>query len=156
MNKARERPVDANPKNPLTVRSGWWLLPVFSAVLLGCSSDVVAADQLPDPPDLVEERSETVSGADGVGLTVYEVGNRNGPAVVFVHSFSQNYLTWDRQVSGPLAQEFHLVGFDMRGHGTSEKPLDPGSYTSPEVWADDLAAVLQARSLERPVLVGSS
>jgi pimeloyl-ACP methyl ester carboxylesterase len=49
-----------------------------------------------------------------------------------------------------------MVTFDNRGHGTSGKPLDPGSYTDERLWADDLAAVIDQTGLDRPVLVAWS
>ena len=48
------------------------------------------------------------------------------------------------------------VAYDLRGHGASDQPLDPAAYRGSRVWADDLAAVLAAKRLERPVLVGWS
>jgi pimeloyl-ACP methyl ester carboxylesterase len=76
--------------------------------------------------------------------------------IVFVHGFSGSHLSWERQFSGPLAKEFHLVAFDLRGHGASEKPLQKELYTDPTLWAADLAAVIKAKNLNRPVLVGWS
>ena len=49
-----------------------------------------------------------------------------------------------------------MVTFDLRGHRASERPLDAGAYTDAQPWADDLAAVIDATGLERPVLVGWS
>lgn len=99
---------------------------------------------------------EMISGGGGLDLAIYEAGNPDGPPVVFIHGFSQNHLTWERQFTGPLADEFRLVAFDLRGHGASDKPLDAASYTDSSLWAEDIAAVIQAKALERPVLVGWS
>jgi pimeloyl-ACP methyl ester carboxylesterase len=55
-----------------------------------------------------------------------------------------------------LAEEFRLVAFDNRGHGMSEKPLGADSYRDPQLWADDLAAVIDQLGLDRPVLVAWS
>jgi pimeloyl-ACP methyl ester carboxylesterase len=49
-----------------------------------------------------------------------------------------------------------MVTFDNRGHGRSEKPLDPASYADERLWADDLAAVIDQTRLERPVVVAWS
>jgi pimeloyl-ACP methyl ester carboxylesterase len=87
---------------------------------------------------------------------VYEAGNPAGRPIVLIHGFLGNHLNWSSQFGGPLAGEFRLVSYDLRGHGASDKPLDPESYTSSATWADDLAAVIRARGLERPVLVGWS
>jgi pimeloyl-ACP methyl ester carboxylesterase len=100
--------------------------------------------------------AEKVVGGGGSNLAVYEAGKADGRPIVFIHGFSGNYLTWERLFSGPLAAEFRLVAFDLRGHGASDKPLGAASYTDLRMWADDLAAVIQARQLDRPVLVGWS
>jgi pimeloyl-ACP methyl ester carboxylesterase len=49
-----------------------------------------------------------------------------------------------------------MVTFDNRGHGMSEKPLDPGCYADERLWADDLAAVIDQTDLGRPVVVAWS
>jgi non-heme chloroperoxidase len=131
-------------------------LVLFLPFLCLACSDVVAADQDPPPPHIIDERSELIQGGGGVGLTVYEAGNLNGPSIVFIHGFSQNHLAWERQFASSLAEEFHLVGFDLRGHGASEQPLEAEAYTDSRLWADDLAAVIQQKGLERPVVVGWS
>jgi len=48
------------------------------------------------------------------------------------------------------------VAYDLRGHGMSEAPLGPEHYSDGELWADDLAAIIDQLGLERPVLVGWS
>lgn len=98
----------------------------------------------------------TVSGGGGLNLATYEAGNSDAPAIMFIHGFTGSHLTWQRQFSGPLAEEFHLVAFDIRGHGASDKPLGMEHYTDPALWAADLAAVIEAKNLSRPVLVGWS
>jgi pimeloyl-ACP methyl ester carboxylesterase len=65
-------------------------------------------------------------------------------------------MCWSRQTSGPLADDFRLVTFDLRGHGMSEKPLDPGRYVQARLWADDVNAVIEQLALDRPVLVAWS
>jgi pimeloyl-ACP methyl ester carboxylesterase len=98
----------------------------------------------------------TIAGGGGLPLTVYEGGNAAGPPIVFIHGFTGSYLSWERQLAGPLAEEFRLVAYDFRGHGASDKPLDRSKYTDGTLWADDLDAVIRARTLDRPVLVGWS
>jgi non-heme chloroperoxidase len=61
-----------------------------------------------------------------------------------------------KQCQSPLADEFRLVAFDLRGHGMSEAPLEPEHYTGGRLWADDLAAVSDELRLDRLVLVGWS
>ncbi len=97
-----------------------------------------------------------VEGAGGVPLSVQQSGNKDGPGILFIHGFSQSYISWRVQRSSALADEFHLVSLDLRGHGASGKPWDAESYASTEIYADDIAAVMAATGVNRPVLVGWS
>jgi non-heme chloroperoxidase len=101
-------------------------------------------------------RVDRIAGAGGVELAIHEAGRPGAPAIIFIHGFSQNSLTWERQLRSSLADEFHLIAYDMRGHGGSDKPLDAAQYTDGARWADELAAVIRARNLQRPVVVGWS
>ncbi|CAN5704565.1 alpha/beta hydrolase [soil metagenome] len=97
-----------------------------------------------------------VRATDGTRLAVYEGGNPAGPGILLVHGFAQSHLCFDAQFSGALAERCRLVTYDLRGHGASEQPRDAAAYQGSHVWADDLAAVLEAKRLERTVLVGWS
>jgi pimeloyl-ACP methyl ester carboxylesterase len=99
--------------------------------------------------------SDKIVGGGGVNLSIYEAGESGGRPIVFIHGFTQNSLTWDRQFAS-LAERFHLIAYDLRGHGSSDKPLEAAKYTDSSLWAEDLAAVIRTRNLERPVLVGWS
>ena len=98
----------------------------------------------------------TVEGGGGLRLHVREWGRADGPAILFIHGLSQNHLCWARQYGSALAGEFRLVAYDLRGHGMSEAPLEPQHYTDAELWADDVAAIIEQLGLDRPVLVGWS
>ena len=63
---------------------------------------------------------------------------------------------WEAQTASTLRDEFRLVAVDLRGHGMSDAPPEAEQYTNSELWADDLAAVIEQLGLERPVLVGWS
>ena len=43
---------------------------------------------------------------------------------------------------------------DLRGHGLSDKPRD--AYGDSRLWADDVASIIDALNLDRPVLSGWS
>jgi non-heme chloroperoxidase len=98
----------------------------------------------------------TVHGGGDLQLHAREWGNPAGRAILFIHGIWQSLLCWSKQYESPLADEFRLVAFDNRGHGMSDKPLEPEHYTDGRLWADDVAAVLEHLRLERPVLVGWS
>ena len=97
-----------------------------------------------------------ILGGGGLRLHAREWGNPEGPAIVFIHGWSQSDLCWLKQVHGDLAGRFRMVTFDLRGHGLSEKPAGPENYADGQSWADDLAAVIDQTGLERPILVAWS
>jgi non-heme chloroperoxidase len=97
-----------------------------------------------------------VTTPDGLTISAQEWGNPSGPGIVFIHGFSQSHLSWMRQTDGELAKEFHIVTYDLRGHGNSDKPLDAARYRDSKAWGDEVQAVIDAAGLKRPVLVGWS
>jgi non-heme chloroperoxidase len=111
------------------------------------------------PPSFGEDmkgKALSVTTPDGLTISAQEYGNPNGPGIVFIHGFSQSNLSWMRQTNSDLAKEFHIVTYDLRGHGNSDKPLDKARYWDNKAWADELQAVIDAAGLKRPVLVGWS
>lgn len=134
---------------------GWHrCLPLLSLLSLACTEGHSAPTSNDLPPAVVT--SETIVGGGGVRLNVREAGNPEGPPIVFIHGFTGSHLTWERQFNAQLARDFRLVTYDLRGHGESDKPLEPEHYTDSARWAEDLAAVIEAKRLDRPVLVGWS
>jgi pimeloyl-ACP methyl ester carboxylesterase len=99
---------------------------------------------------------EFVAAPDGVRLATYEWGNPAGPELLLIHGFAQAHLCFAPQFDSEIARDFRIVAYDHRGHGASDKPADPKAYQSGEILAKDLAAVLDAKRLKRPVLVGWS
>ncbi|MEV5873932.1 SDR family oxidoreductase [Streptomyces sp. NPDC052101] len=90
----------------------------------------------------------------GVELCVAELGDPQQPTVVLVHGYPDSKEVWS-EVAVRLADRFHVVLYDVRGHGrsTAPKPLR-GGFTLAKL-TDDFLAVVDAVSPDRPVhLVG--
>ncbi|MBO7935230.1 SDR family oxidoreductase [Streptomyces sp. S9] len=90
----------------------------------------------------------------GIELSVAELGDPGRPTVVLVHGYPDSKEVWS-QVAARLAGDFHVVLYDVRGHGasTAPKPLR-GGFTL-EKLTDDFLAVVDTVSPDRPVhLVG--
>jgi len=110
-------------------------------------------DQAPPPVPIA---TREVLGGGGLKLHAREWGNPQGPPLLFIHGWSQSDLCWLNQVRGDLASTSRMVTFDLRGHGLSDKPARPESYADGQLWADDIAAVIDQAGLEQPVLVAWS
>ncbi len=90
--------------------------------------------------------------ADGVAVHA-DHWRGDGTPFLLVHGLASNLRLWDG-VAEVLASFGHaVVALDIRGHGRSDKP-DSG-YDLATV-AADLAALMTALDLERPVAVGQS
>lgn len=147
--EASAHPTRAEASRPLPIDRRAVLAAGLAGVLAAASAPVARAET----PGL---RFSVVEGAGGVPLNVVEAGPADGPEILFLHGMSQSYLAWDGQLRSDLAKRFRLVAFDLRGHGNSGKPWKPQDYEGSQVWADDVAAVIAARRLRRPTLVGWS
>jgi len=101
-------------------------------------------------------KTKTVKGAAGVNLHVSEDGASNGTPILLIHGWSQSQLCWAKQFESSLRDECRIVALDLRGHGMSDAPAELAQYTDGDKWAEDIAAVIDALELERPILVGWS
>jgi non-heme chloroperoxidase len=98
-----------------------------------------------------------ISAPDGLRLAVYDGGNPQGRETLFIHDFSQSALCFKDLFESPdLARRFRLTAFDIRGHGSSAKPLDPERYRDDRTFAGDIKAAMEALELKRPVVVAWS
>ncbi|MEW2303301.1 SDR family oxidoreductase [Streptomyces sp. NPDC006655] len=102
----------------------------------------------------IEDARERRVRTGGVDLCVLELGDPSAPTVVLVHGYPDSKEVWS-EVATRLADRFHVVLYDVRGHGrsTAPKPLR-GGFTLAKL-TDDFLAVADAVSPDRPVhLVG--
>lgn len=98
-----------------------------------------------------------VLGAGGVPLNTVEAGDKTKPGILLIHGFGQSQNSFQAQLeSVELTRDFHLVAFDLRGHGNSGKPWKPEDYKNSKIWADDVVAVMDATGLQKAVVVGWS
>ncbi|MET7476479.1 SDR family oxidoreductase [Streptomyces sp. NPDC005648] len=100
----------------------------------------------------LEEARERRVRTGGIELCVAELGRAGQPTVVLVHGYPDSKEVWS-EIAPRLAERFHVVLYDVRGHGrsTAPKPLR-GGFTL-EKLTDDFLAVIDAVSPGRPVHV---
>ncbi|MFJ3584439.1 SDR family oxidoreductase [Streptomyces sp. NPDC090127] len=90
----------------------------------------------------------------GIELCVAELGDADRPTVLLVHGYPDSKEVWS-EVAHRLAERFHVVLYDVRGHGRSTAPTPLRGGFTLEKLTDDFLAVADAVSPDRPVhLVG--
>ena len=88
------------------------------------------------------------------GVKVFYEAHGEGRAVLLSHGYSATAEMWRRQVKY-LSPEYRVIVWDMRGHGQSDSPDDPGAYSEEET-VGDMAAILDACGADKAVIGGLS
>lgn len=79
-------------------------------------------------------------------------GNPDGPVVMMAHAMGTSHRIWDLQIDA-LADRYHLLRYDWRGHGDSGAPHGP--YTLPQ-FLDDAVGLMDVLGLEAVHWIGIS
>lgn len=99
-----------------------------------------------------------VEVGEGVALATYTWGEADAPTVVMVHGFASStrdtwVLTgWARMLE---REGYRVLGIDLRGHGSSEKPHDADGYTVRSL-ASDVETVLDTFLVDEAFYLGYS
>lgn len=101
--------------------------------------------------DLPGARERQVA-TGGIELCVVELGEATRPTIVLVHGYPDSKEVWT-QVARQLAEQWHVVLYDVRGHGSSTAPVPLRGGFTLEKLTDDFLAVVDAVSPDRPVHV---
>ncbi len=88
---------------------------------------------------------------NGIKIHYYRTSG-DKPPLVTAHGITDDGMCW-KPVAEVLAENFDVVMVDARGHGKSDAPDD--GYTLQNL-AVELAGVIQALGLNKPVLLGHS
>src|ERR1700752_1717986 len=94
-----------------------------------------------------------VGQENSTSIELYYEDHGSGPPVVLIHGWPLNGEAWEKQTAALLAAGHRVITYDRRGFGRSSKPATGYDY---DTFAADLAAVLDALSLEKADLVGFS
>jgi pimeloyl-ACP methyl ester carboxylesterase len=93
----------------------------------------------------------TLPSLAGIHLNATHWGHRDAPTLVLLHGGGAN-ISWWEHLAPSLAERFHVVALDFRGHGDSDFPeaLEPGAFHR------DLEWLLEHVGTREVVLVGHS
>jgi pimeloyl-ACP methyl ester carboxylesterase len=90
---------------------------------------------------------------DGLQLHYVEWGQPESPAILLLHGFQSNAHTWDT-FSASMADRYHVVALDQRGHGDSAW-APQGDYTA-DAFIRDIAGFVELLKLAPVSVVGHS
>ncbi|MFT3894285.1 MAG: alpha/beta hydrolase [Anaerolineales bacterium] len=99
---------------------------------------------------MLQVSSEFIA-SNGVNIHYYRTGGAK-PPLVLAHGITDDGLCWT-SVAEVLSHDYDVIMVDARGHGKSEAPTD--GHTLKKL-GTDLAGVIQALKLEKPILLGHS
>jgi pimeloyl-ACP methyl ester carboxylesterase len=91
--------------------------------------------------------------ANGIRIHYWRTGGTGKPALVLAHGSSDDGLCWTN-LAIEFQDRYDIVMFDARGHGLSDPPS--ATESSPEAQVEDLAGLIKALKLEKPILMGHS
>ncbi len=93
---------------------------------------------------------------DSAGVRIHYTIEGQGEPVVLIHGFAANALmNWGAPgVIGALAQNYQVIAIDNRGHGQSDKPLDPEAYGAKMV--EDVVRLLDHLQIKKAHIAGYS
>jgi len=103
-------------------------------------------------PDFPQPRS-TFVGTGARRLHVVHWGDPKAPAIILQHGMRDHARSWD-WIAQSLAEHFHVIAPDLRGHGDSDWG-EPASYTM-AAYVLDLTDIVAALALEQFAFVGHS
>jgi pimeloyl-ACP methyl ester carboxylesterase len=100
--------------------------------------------------DFFSSFPETRTGRLDVGdATIHYASTGSGPAIVFIHGWSQHLGIWDDQATA-FSPRYRVIRYDSRGFGESTGHADPTAEP------DDLRALLDSLGIARAHVVGLS
>ena len=95
---------------------------------------------------------ELSTGAGDSRLHIQVDGEQAAPPLLLLHPLGATRELWSTQVE-QWAQQFHVIRYDMRGHGQSAIP--PGEYSLSDL-GNDAVRVLDAVGVEKAYVCGIS
>lgn len=100
-------------------------------------------------PTVTERRLQV----NGIALNVAQAGPPDGPPVLLLHGFPDDWRLWRHQVDALAAAGHRVIAPDLRGFGQSDRPPDTAAYRMRTLVAD-VAGLLDVLGVDRAAVVG--
>ena len=118
------------------------------ALVATATVSLALGGQPPAPP---EGWTDSFVMANGIRIHFWRTGG-DKPAFVMLHGSSDDGLCWT-SLARELTSDYDVILPDARGHGLS----DPAAVSDPaDAQAEDVAALIRALQLDRPIVMGHS
>ncbi|XP_071693784.1 epoxide hydrolase 2-like [Rutidosis leptorrhynchoides] len=89
---------------------------------------------------------------NGIWMHVVEKKGQ-GQFVLLLHGFPETWFSWRHQITHLANHGYHVVAPDLRGHGESDSPPSPSSYTMLHI-VGDLIGLLDHFNQQKVFVVG--
>lgn len=99
--------------------------------------------------------NQSVTLPSGVSLAYYDSLDTNKPVVVLLHGYCGSSAYWEQVVTS-LSEEARIIALDLRGHGRSSDETGTEETNAMELYADDLAAMLDQLEITKACVLGHS
>ena len=119
------------------------------AIASFCVAALVPVHAGPTPPAGWTDGYVT---ANGIRLHYWRTGGTGKPVMVLAHGSSDDALCWTN-FAKELTARYDLVIYDARGHGLSDPPT---AADTPDAQVEDLAGLIKALKIEKPIVMGHS
>lgn len=90
--------------------------------------------------------------ANGIQMTYRFDGPEDRPVVMLSNSLMSNHTMWDPQID-VLTENYRVLRYDTRGHGTTDAPVGPYSI---QLLAEDAVALMDALKIDSVHFAGLS
>lgn len=87
------------------------------------------------------------------GITLRAAVEGDGPLVIMVHGWPENWYSWRHQIKPIAKAGFKVCAIDVRGYGGSDKPHPIEAYDMQTIMAD-IIGVIDFFKSEKAILIG--
>ena len=90
---------------------------------------------------------------NGIKVHYEEHGSHYGEPIFLTHAFAATLEMWRPQFAA--FRDYRVIGWDMRGHGSTDSPPEQADY-SEKLTVEDMAALLRHLGIQQTVIGGLS
>jgi pimeloyl-ACP methyl ester carboxylesterase len=124
-----------------------YLFMPIALMLTGCESNSRRVKPVP----YANWESNSVK-SNGIRIHYWRTGGEDKPVMIMAHGITDYGLSW-ASLASKFEDDYDIIMYDARGHGFSEKPEGPYSL---HAHVEDLAGLIKALKIEKPILIGHS